>query len=145
MLRPYHPYDLKRVLELFRKNVPDYFAAAEEHTFLKYLDQFADTYYIVENHHRIIGGGGYHLTDEPDTVRLSWQFIDPAFHKMGFGREVTAFLLRTVSANDNIRRVTVWTSQYAYGFYEKFGFTTHNVKKDYWGKDLDLYEMSMTR
>ena len=145
MLRPYHPYDRNRVLELFRKNVPEYFATAEEITFLNFLDQYADTFFIVENNHRIMGAGGYHLTGQPNTARLSWQFIDPEFHKMGFGREVTAFLLQKISANENIRTVTVWTSQHAYGFYEKFGFTTDKVKKNYWGQDLDLYVMSMSR
>ena len=146
MLRAYHPYyDRKRVMELFRKNVPDYFASAEELTFQNYLDQFADTYFIVENKHRIIGAGGYHLTDQPGTARLSWQFIDPAFHRMGFGKELTTYLLRVVSAIDNIQIVDVWTSQHAYRFYEKFGFGVKKIKKDYWGKDLDLYVMSMSR
>ena len=145
MLRPYHPYDRKRILEIFRRNVPDFFASAEERTFLNYLDQFADTYYIVENKHRIIGAGGYHLTHQPNTARLSWQFIDPEFHHMGFGRELTQYLLQILSANSGIHTVAVWTSQHAYGFYEKFGFGVEKIKKDYWGKDLDLYVMSMSR
>ncbi len=145
MLRPYHFYDRKRLLEIFRKNVPDFFAAAEEHTFLHYLEQFATTYFVIENKHRIIGAGGYHFTDDPDTARLSWQFVDPAFHRMGFGRELTAYLLRKVSTHQSIRFVTVWTSQHAYGFYEKFGFRVEKIKKNYWGKDLDLYVMGMSR
>lgn len=145
MLRPYHPYDQQRVLEIFRKNIPKFFASAEEYTFLQYLDQFANTYFVVENNHRIVGAGGYHLTDQPTTARLSWQFIAPEFHRMGFGKELTTYLLNTIAAFDNIQTVAVWTSQHAYRFYENFGFEKKKVKKDYWGQDLDLYVMSMSR
>ncbi|NAA11186.1 GNAT family N-acetyltransferase, partial [Escherichia coli] len=42
---------------------------------------------------------------------------------------------------DSIQKITVRTSQLAYKFYEKQGFTLKEIQRDYWAKDFDMYSM----
>jgi len=37
--------------------------------------------------------------------------------------------------------MTVRTSQFVYGFYEKHGFELKKVVKNYWAQGFDLYDM----
>ena len=42
---------------------------------------------------------------------------------------------------DGVKTITVRTSQLVYKYYEKFGFQTKEIIKDFWAKGYDLYRM----
>ncbi len=42
-----------------------------------------------------------------------------------------------------VKKISVKTSQLAFGFFEKFGYRTIRVEQNYWGLGLDLYEMEL--
>ena len=48
-------------------------------------------------------------------------------------------------ASSSVRRITVRTSQLAFGFYEKRGFELKGIEKDYWAEGFDLYRMEYVR
>ena len=45
----------------------------------------------------------------------------------------------------SVLRITVRTSQLAFGFYEKRGFELKGIEKDYWAEGFDLYRMEYVR
>lgn len=138
-IRLYKESDWQNLVEVFSRNVPKYFAAHELNDLKYYLGQHSKTYYIVEVDGVLVGAGGYHLFGNKG--RLSWDFFDPAFHGKGLGRRLITHCLMALQQEKKLTAIEVWTSQLAYGFYERFGFVTHEIKHDYWAKGLDLYRM----
>ena len=77
---------------------------------------------MIESELEVVGAGGYYITEKPEVARIAWDFLDPSVRGTGKGRQLVQFRLNKVSQIPTIRSVEVWTSQLAYGFYEKFGF-----------------------
>ena len=50
-------------------------------------------------------------------------------------------LVEKLKAVESVRKMTVRTSQFVYGFYEKHGFELKKVVKNYWAQGFDLYDM----
>ena len=53
--------------------------------------------------------------------------------------------IEKLEAMRSVRRITVRTSQLAFGFYEKRGFELKGIEKDYWAEGFDLYRMEYVR
>ncbi len=141
-IRRYTPHDRQRVLAVFMKNVPDFFDIREVKDLEEFLDRHHGTYFVVEQDKEVIGAGGYHFPDD-STGRLSWYFFEPGHRGQGLGRLLIERSITEMRKNRKLNRIIVETSQLAYRFYEKFGLATEKIEKDYWGKGLDLYLMSM--
>lgn len=139
-IRPYHTSDDGALLQLLRKNIPRYFAPSEEADFVEYLAHHAAHYFVVTEHDRIIGAGGYNYAADGE-VRISWDFIDPARQGRGIGRKLLAYRLDQIKKDPAVKEVVVRTSQLAWQFYERSGFTLEYSKKDYWAPGFDLYYM----
>ena len=61
--------------------------------------------------------------------------------KNQLGTRLLGFRIEKLGSLGGIRRITVRTSQLAFGFYRKQGFVLKEVKKDYWAEGFDLYAM----
>jgi ribosomal-protein-alanine N-acetyltransferase len=128
------------LLELFRLNVPLYFATEEEKDLHMFLDNHAQDFYLCKNNNVLVGCGGHNMKDNLGV--LSWYIVHPQYQGKGVGRLLVQHNLNLLKQK-GFKHIRVRTSQLADKFYEKFGFNLIHTQKDYWAKGLDLYEMEM--
>nr|WP_321227098.1 GNAT family N-acetyltransferase [uncultured Psychroserpens sp.] len=143
MIRPYKPTDKEQLLKVFNLNVPKSFDKKEINDFLEYLEQKPETYLTIEVNNTIVGGTGYYVNEKDKSGRITWIFFDPNYSGQGLGKQSVDYCLNVLSKDKRVEKFIVTTSQLAYKFFEKFGYTINRVEKDYWGEGLDLYEMEM--
>ncbi|WP_299898627.1 GNAT family N-acetyltransferase [uncultured Aquimarina sp.] len=143
MIRPYTSNDKKELVEVLILNTPKYFDRKEIQDFKKYLAVYESTYFTITSGNKIIGGVGCNYLEKRRVGEITWIFFHPEFAGKGFGNKAVTHCLSILKSNSEIQKVTVRTSQLAYGFFEKFGFITKKTAKDYWGLGLDLYEMEL--
>lgn len=138
---PYQPKNKEQVLNLLRLNTPTYFAVSEEADLADYLDHEREDYYILESNGLVIGCGGINYADKGSTGKISWDILHPAYQGQSMGSRLLTYRIERLHNNKNIKKISVRTSQLAFGFYEKHGFRTQEVIEDYWADGLDLYVM----
>ncbi|MCB0638067.1 MAG: GNAT family N-acetyltransferase [Lewinella sp.] len=143
MIRPYTHADEVAVLALLQLNIPRYFAPEEALELEDYLAREAAHYFVVEVDGQLIGAGGYNYFPEDRTARISWDFFHPDYHGQGWGGRLIDHRLNAIRTRTAARKIVVRTSQLAYRFYEKMGFTLTDTEKDYWAPGFDLYHMEM--
>lgn len=134
--------DLKiQILDVLQLNIPDFFAPEEIDDFENYLIDFKNSYYVLKLQGVLVGGCGIKKYHEKETAFISWSFINPTYHKRGLGTRLTQHCLNLIF-EDNVKTIEVHTSQYAYKFFERFGFETIETKKNHWAPSFDLYRMT---
>lgn len=143
MIRTYSKKDKLKVIELLRKNTPEYFDVSEENDFENYLENKVEEYYVFEENSEIIGSGGVNYFTEEKIARISWDMIDPKYQGSGIGKKLTQFRIKHLNSNSKIEHIIVRTTQHVFKFYEKMGFELEKVEKDFWAKGFDLYQMKM--
>ena len=143
LIRIYTTEDKPWVIELLRKNTPDYFDPSEEKHFVNYLENKVEDYFVFEDNSEIIGAGGINYYPEQKLARISWDIIAPQAQGKGIGKKLIQHRINTLKASQNMDVIVVRTSQHAYKFYEKMGFTLEKIDKDFWAKNYDLYQMKM--
>lgn len=141
IIRKHTNSDKLRIIELLRLNTPEYFSSEEEEDLIDYLDNHAENYYVVEDNHIIVGCGGFNLSEDGTTGKISWDIFDPQSQGKGFGSALTKFRIQKIKEIDGIKTISVRTSQLVYPFYQKFGLKLREVITDYWAKGLDLYRL----
>ncbi|MEO5790031.1 MAG: GNAT family N-acetyltransferase [Gelidibacter sp.] len=143
MIRAYTNKDKSKVIELLRKNTPEYFDPSEESDFEKYLENEVEDYFVYEQNSEIIGAGGINYFPEEKLARISWDMINPKSQGNGIGKELIQYRINLLNANPSIEFIMVRTSQLVHKFYGKMGFELEKVEKDFWAKNFDLYQMQM--
>ena len=141
MIRPYRRSDKEQLLTIFKGNTPKYFDKEEAHDFDDYLEQRAATYLTIELDNTIVGGTGYYVNEADKSGRITWIFFDPGYSSQGLGKQAVEHCLNILGKDKRVEKFIVTTSQLAYRFFEKFGYSTTRCEKNYWGEGLDLYEM----
>ncbi|MBB1149490.1 GNAT family N-acetyltransferase [Myroides sp. NP-2] len=140
-IRPYIESDKNALLQLIEWNVPLYFAAEEVAEYKRYLEEELDQYFVVEDEGQLVGAGGINVLVKEKEGRISWDMVAPAFQGKGIGRALLLYRLGILQKIPAIDRIRVRTSQVVYPFYEKYGFVTKQIQKDFWAVGLDLYDM----
>ena len=140
-IRAHEPEDRPRLLTLLRLNTPEYFSPEEELDLIDYLDHFADNYYVLEIDGEILGCGGFNLSEDGETGKISWDIFHPDSQGKGLGTALTKFRIEKIKEIESVKILSVRTSQMAYKFYEKFGLELREVVKDYWEIGFDLYRL----
>ena len=138
-IRAYKPSDKPALLEILKLNIPVYFAESELDDLNEYLEHRVEMYFVAEIENKIVGAGGINF--DGTTGKISWDFIHPEFRGKSIGQQLLNYRIDLLKSMKNIKNVTVRTSQLAYKFYQKNGFTLKEVTKNYWAKGLDLYSM----
>lgn len=140
-IRRYTAYDKKDIINLLRLNTPEYFAPDEENDLIYYLDNFADNYFVVEINEKIIACGGFNLTEDGKTGKISWDIVHPDSQGTGIGTELTKYRIKVLNNIEGIEIISVRTSQLVYKFYIKFGLEIREIIKDYWAEGFDMYRL----
>lgn len=141
IIREYTVSDKQRLLELLKLNTPEFFSPNEEKDLLYYLDNEADNYFVLVMEEKVVGCGGFNLTEDGKTAKISWDIFDPNYQGKGLGSALTRFRIEKIKENKEIKTLSVRTSQLVYPFYEKFGLKLREVVKDYWDEGFDLYQL----
>lgn len=142
----YTPVFKERCMEIFRSNMPKFFAAEELQLFIDFLDHdINDNYFVVEKDGAIVACGGIFLNEDTDEGGLSWGMVDVSLHKTGIGKMLTEYRLHLLKELYPDKAYKVDTSQHTAGFYLKRGFKTIEVIPDGFGKGIDKYVMKIER
>lgn len=140
-IREYETKDKNEVLNLIKLNTPEYFAVEEEEDLNEYLETERELYYVLLFDQKIVGCGGINFADNHTTGKISWDILHPEYQGKHLGSKLLRYRIDKLNSIDGIQKITVRTSQVAYKFYEKHGFELFEVKKDYWAKGFDMYNM----
>ena len=141
IIREYNSEDKPKLLEILKLNVPKYFAESEIVDLDNYLDHEIDKYYVLVFENQIIGAGGINFEENNTIGKISWDFIHPNFQGIGAGTKLLEYRLEILKSMNEIKTISVRTSQLVYKFYQKNGFVLKEVKNDYWAQGFDLYNM----
>lgn len=143
MIRKYSNSDRLKIIELLRKNTPEYFDPSEEKDFVNYLENEVEDYFVYEINSEIIGAGGINYFMEQKLARISWDVIAPNLQGKGIGKKLIQYRINHIREKDNVELIVVRTTQLVSKFYEKMGFELEKIEKDFWAKGFDLYQMKM--
>lgn len=141
LIRKYKDSDKDSLLELLKLNTPTYFAPEEREDLIDYLANHIEYYYVVEVDGKILGCGGFNLTEDRKTAKISWDIIHPDSQGKGVGSALTKFRIQRIKEIEGIQTVSVRTSQLVFKFYEKFGLELKEKVKDFWAEGLDMYRL----
>ena len=136
-IREYRTTDKDDVMELNRRNTPEYFAAEEEIDVSECLEREIELYYGMVTSGRVVGCGGRKCDDEKPVGKISWDIIHPDYQGKSLGKQLLEYRIDKLKSFDRVRKITVRTSQLVYKFYQKQGFVLKATHKDYWAKGID--------
>jgi len=140
-IRKFETPDTPRLIELLRLNTPDYFSASEEADFIYYLKNEIEHYFVLLINDEILGCGGFNLSDDKQTGKISWDIFHPESQGKGLGTALTNYRIERMKEIESVKKISVRTSQLVYPFYAKFGLELKEVVKDYWAEGFDLYRL----
>ncbi len=137
-------------MEAFESNVPKYFTQAEIADYDKFLEMIPikveankTFYYVVVFENKVIGCGGFGDKDNSDIITLAWGLIHQNFHKKGIGKVLLDYRLDQIKEKFPNQPVYIDTTQYSYGFFEKYGFETIKITNNFYEKGLHRYDMKL--
>ncbi len=137
----YTDKDRQAILDIFKLNVPDFFAEEEYEDLERYLANELEDYFVLTHNHQVIGSGGINYETKHKRAVISWDLFHPNYQRKGFGSILLKHRLAYLATKNDIEQIIVRTSQITYPFYEKFGFQIDFIKKNYWAEGIDLYHM----
>lgn len=132
IIRPFAKSDKDTLVNVFKLNIPLYFAPHEADEYVEYLKEHDSTYFTVEKDNKIIGGLGYTIKGQEGSI--TWIFLHPSYSGLGIGQQAVQHCLDVLRSKEQVTKFVVRTSQLAYAFFEKFGYKVVFTKKDYLGE-----------
>ncbi|MDQ3143241.1 MAG: GNAT family N-acetyltransferase [Bacteroidota bacterium] len=152
IIRDYFPGDREECIEIFISNVPKFFAAEELEDFkgflngrdsaqLAYNNTESEYYFVVELDDEVVGCGGFYIPRDDSNARFVWGMIKNSYHLKGIGKVFLEYRLNKIRLLKPNAAISLDTTQHTFKFFEKFGFTTTKVQKDFYAKGLDRYDM----
>ena len=141
----YNSLYFNKCLSILESNTPEFIDTTEKSLFINFLSREEIVYFILFASKELIACGGYGYDDKEDSVVLSWGLVHNQFHKMGFGTHLLQYRLKHIMKNYPNTNIVLDTSQKTYKFYERFNFKVDKITRDFYGKGLDRYDMSLIR
>jgi ribosomal-protein-alanine N-acetyltransferase len=136
-IREYKSNNKNEVLAILKLNVPEYFAESEIDELVDYLKHKIDQYFVAAIGDEIIGAGGINFDNSGKIAKIAWGFIDTKFKGKGVGQSLLKHRINFIKSNYDAISIKLRTSQLAYKFYKKNGFTRKEIEKDYWATGFD--------
>jgi ribosomal-protein-alanine N-acetyltransferase len=151
LIREYKATDRKACIDIFKSNMPLYFAANEFSLLENWLDSkdkgeiayknnIAEHFYVVEQDSKVVACGGFYITDQHN-ANMAWGMVNSALHRKGIGKEFLSYRIEEIKHLYPGLSISLDTSQHTYSFFVKMCFVVIKIKKDGYGKDLDRYDM----
>ena len=106
-----------------------------------YLDKEIELYYVLLVDGKVVGCGRINFAEKRTIGKISWDIIHPDYQGKSLGRKLLMYRIEVLKAIPGIKKIIVRTSQLAYKFYEKQGFTLNEIKRNYWADGFDMYSM----
>jgi GNAT superfamily N-acetyltransferase len=106
-VREYAPADREPVLAVFQSNVPEHFAASEDAFLRETMASPDGPLFVVVEAEKVVGFGGYEVSDLYNQGVLVWGMIRADRHKRGLGRLLLAHRLEHMAAAGNRPRWVV--------------------------------------
>lgn len=147
-IKKYSTSDYDQCVNIFKSNIPEYFAKDELSDFQDYIknisktkDGWTDSFYILKRDKKIVGCAGLGLNKSKKIATLSWGMVDKNYHRNGIGTQLTNYRLNLLESYNLDLKIRLDTSQHSYLFYEKFGFKIEDIEKDGYEKGMHKYYM----
>jgi N-acetylglutamate synthase-like GNAT family acetyltransferase len=149
-IRLYHKNDKQQCLDTFKSNVPDFFSENEIADFEAFLDRLETgipktQFFVIEDENRIVGCGGFGDKDNKNIISLAWGHIHKNEHKKGLGQQLLTYRLALIKQLFPQLTLTIDTTQFSYGFYEKNGFRLLKITENYYTEGMYRYDMEFTK
>jgi ribosomal protein S18 acetylase RimI-like enzyme len=140
-IRKFQPSDKFEIINLLKLNTPVYFAPEEEADLINYLDDETELYYVILFDDKIVGSGGINFSENNTAAKISWDILHPDYQGKSLGTQLLKHRIDILKSMEDVKKISVRTSQVANKFYEKQGFELFEIIKDYWAEGFDLYNM----
>ncbi len=152
LIRPYTPADRQPCIEIFKSNMPNFFAphelgdfenwlTAKDNTQIAYKSNESEYYYVVELDKQIVGCGGFYIPKSNAEARMAWGMVENRFHKKGIGRAFLEYRINQIRLINPEISIALDTTQHSFPFFEKIGFNVTKIQKDTYAPGLDRYDM----
>ena len=147
-IKKYSTSDYDQCVNIFKSNIPEYFAKDELSDFQDYIknisktkDGWTDSFYILKRDKKLVGCAGLGLNKSKKIATLSLVMVDKNYHRNGIGTQLTNYRLNLLQSYKLDLKIRLDTSQHSYLFYEKFGFKIEDIEKDGYEKGMHKYNM----
>jgi len=146
-VRDYNTSDKERCMEMFRSNMPLFFAPHELTDFDQWLNRRSfpapahDQYFVLEDNGELVGCGGYYFDSQRQMVRFTWGLVDQALHRKGYGRFFIQYRIHHATKAFPEAQLAMDTTQHSWPFFQKMGFECISIEKDGYCEGLDRYEL----
>ena len=152
-IREYKPTDREACFAVYNSNVPVFFAPEELDGFKSWLDSKdkavlahatnqCEYYYVIENDNKIIGCGGFYITQNKQEARMAWGMVENSLHKKGIGRQLLDYCIKQIKLLNPEVSIALYTTQHSYVFFERLGFKVTKIQKDFYLPGMDRYDMA---
>ncbi|MBI1784504.1 GNAT family N-acetyltransferase [Candidatus Sumerlaeota bacterium] len=143
--REYAKEDRDACIAIFKSLTPHYFKAGEMKEFADFLDRVdhdRTRYVVIENaNKKIIACGGVMIDRQNGVASLCWEMVHQEHQRQGIGSFMLQARLGWLRDYPELTHVIASASAHSAKFFEKEGFETFHVQKDYFGNGLDLLDM----
>ena len=137
----YHPAFQSACEDVFRSNIPEYFAEKEIPGFVDSLNHPNDLFEVMLLDWHVIGLGGIWTSEERKEARLCYGIIHQNYQKRGYGRLLLERRLEKINSYGFVTKITHETGEGTYKFFERYGFETVRIDKDPENIGIDFYQM----
>jgi N-acetylglutamate synthase-like GNAT family acetyltransferase len=147
-IRPYLPTDHSSCMTAFLSNVPDFFTQEEIADFERFLVSLENgsgtaSFYVIEHDQQVIGCGGFGDRNGDGIYSLAWGFVHKELHKKGFGEMLLTYRIEQIRLLNPKFPIWLDTTQYAAGFFKKYGFSTVSIINDYYAIGMHRHDMAL--
>ena len=151
-IRPYDQKDFTACIDIFQSNRPVYFAADELPLFENWLRRQSDRqlankkvkaeyFYVLENGGLVTACGGFYISLDSPVAGMAWGMVHSRCHKQGLGKILFEYRIGQIKTQYPQYDIILDTTQHTYAFFEKQSFSITQIRKDFYEKGMDRYDM----